>query len=216
LANAAGLSARQWGFSIDGYGGRGHAINEVYDHTLRQWVYLDVFFNYYLIDPQTERPLSALEVRSALQSKSFEARIVPIIASRPVDFDLDKRLRWFRRGSEHWFLWWGNNVVTLDERSSLGSLAQVMPSAFARAIEQLRGVALGAYPSMAVVKSPLNRNDIDSMLALRRRLLAVGTACVVLTGLLLAQIFAAVRKRRAARRHIAQRINGDGALVKAP
>lgn len=211
LSRAAGLHARQWGFSIDQFGGKGHAINEVYDRQLRQWIYLDVFFNYYLVDAQTERPLSALQVRAALQGKEFNAKIVPIVASRPVDFNYDRRLRWFRSGAEHWFLWWGNNVESLDQKSSIGRLSNAMPAVLARAIEQFRGVALGVYPHMRVVETPLNEDDLSAMLALKKKLLFAAGTVSVLAVLLLAQAAAAWRRHRAARR-AARRLE-DGAAA---
>jgi hypothetical protein len=207
LSRAAGLSARQWGFSVDRFGGKGHAINEVYDNGLRQWVYLDVFYNYYLTDPRTDRPLSALEVRAALRKETFDAKIVPITTKRPVDFNLGRQLEWFRRGADHWFLWWGNNVESLDRQSSLGRAADVLPPVLARAAEQFHGVALGAYPSMRVLESAQNRADIEAMLLLKKKLLAIVVVGAALTALLLAQIVAGLRRRARARRSQLRRLD---------
>jgi hypothetical protein len=213
LAKPAGLWARQWGFSVDRFGGKGHAIVEVYDNELRQWVYLDVFYNYYVLDAQTQRPLSALEVRAALLGNTFDAQIVPISPKRPVDFNHGKQLEWFRRGADHWFLWWGNNLESLDQQSSLGRAWHVLPPAAAHAVEQLRGMMAGAYPHMRVVESGSNRADIDDMLRLKKKLLAIAVLGAALAALLLAQIIASLRARGKARQSEPRRL--DEAATKA-
>ena len=53
LAGAAGLTAREWGFSFDGFGGHGHALVEVYDRGLSKWVFLDVYNNIQALDAAT-------------------------------------------------------------------------------------------------------------------------------------------------------------------
>lgn len=199
LAKPAGLSARQWGFSVTRYGGKGHAFVEVYDHQMRQWVYLDVFYNYYLVDPNTQRPLSALEVRAALLSDSFTPQIVPVTPKRAVDFNYGKRLEHFRQGADHWFLWWGNNVVALDEASAVGPLARMFPAVIARGAEQFRGVVAGAYPQMRAIESASNRADMEDMHHLRKKLLFIAGAGAALVVLLIAQIIAGVLRRNAAR-----------------
>ena len=65
LLNAAGVFSRNWAFSFDGYGGRGHIVNEVWIRGADQWVLLDVFNNIYFVDAKG-RPMSALAVRQAL------------------------------------------------------------------------------------------------------------------------------------------------------
>jgi hypothetical protein len=47
LAHAAGLETRPWAFSFDGFGGRGHIFNEVWDRGSRRWFALDVFNNHW-------------------------------------------------------------------------------------------------------------------------------------------------------------------------
>src|SRR5690606_34840651 len=64
LAYAAGLFAREWAFSTDGFGGKGHAFIEVYDRQRKRWIFLDVYNNVHAVHADTREPASAAEFRS--------------------------------------------------------------------------------------------------------------------------------------------------------
>jgi hypothetical protein len=94
LAYTAGLTARQWGFSFDGFGGHGHTIVEVYDRQRRKWLFLDVFNNFHVVDSQSGEPLGALEYRESLLSASDTTRVVPNGPGRPGFRDREKGLEY--------------------------------------------------------------------------------------------------------------------------
>ncbi len=193
LAKAGGLFARQWAFSFDGYGGHGHAVVEVYDSQLKQWVFLDPYNNFYVEEPQTGRPLSVSELRDALRSNVFDKRLLPIVPEYALD--VGNQLAYYRRGIEQWYLWWGNNVQALDEYS-LPNVALFLPGKINRGIDQLVAALRGDYPALKVVRTHENQALVDRMLALEWKLLVLAAAGLALSGLLGVQTLAAIRRKR--------------------
>lgn len=166
LANAAGVFSRPWAFSFDGFGGRGHIFNEVWDSRAARWAAIDVFNNMYFAG-EDGRPLSAIELRSALANDT-PPRIVRIEPQAPHGFKYeDKALAYYRRGLAEWYMWWGNNVFEYDRSSIVRALGGTH-----RALEQLGGVAAGVHPGVRILETPENVPQRAAMQRLKMRLVA--------------------------------------------
>ena len=111
LAHAAGLVARQWGFSFDGFGGHGHAVVEVFDRDRGRWLLLDVFNNFHVVDAASGEPLSALEYRDALLVHRGAALMRRNGPGRPGYVLEHKAVGVLAAGIDQWYLVWGNAVA---------------------------------------------------------------------------------------------------------
>lgn len=193
LASAAGVFSRSWAFSFDGFGGRGHIFNEIWDRTAQRWLMIDVFNNIYFVDSHG-RPLSALEVRGALE-KGSPVRLVPVSPdARPGFRHESKALEYFRRGLPEWYMWWGNNVFAYDQSPLVRSLGGAP-----RALEQLGGIAEGVFPRIRIMDVEGQRGARDGLVRLRVHLyfVAISTGLAVVFGVL--NLAAAARRRRQAK-----------------
>ena len=171
LAHAAGVPARQWGFSFDGFGGHGHTVVEIYDRTRRKWLVLDVYNNFHVVDSASGEPLGALEYRDALMGRRAAATRVANGPGRPGFVHDATALDYYRRGIDQWYLLWGNDVVSRDHDRIVRAVAHVSrPLA--------RGVAhvIGGQPRIRVYANADNVAEVRRLLALRRE--AVAAACV--------------------------------------
>lgn len=193
LAHAAGLVAREWGFSFDGFGGSGHAVIEVFDRQRRKWVFLDVYNNAHAVDAASGEPLSALEFRDFVLGR----RSAPLIrANGPgrVAYPTDAKLvEYYRRGAGEWYLWWGNDVFTYDGHPAVRAAGRV-----SRALEQLAAVMVGVHPGIKVLATPENARELERMERLRWSLLVSAGLVAALLIALLAQLILLVRSLRRA------------------
>ena len=168
LANAAGLFSRPWAFSFDGFGGHGHIFNEIWDRKAARWIMIDVFNNFFVVDG-TGRPLSAIEFRRRLETDASDLQLLPVdSASSPGFVREDKALEYYRRGLPEWYMWWGNNVFEYDQDPVVSALGNTH-----RALEQLGGVAVGAYPRIHILATSENLPQREAISWLRVRLIAV-------------------------------------------
>lgn len=164
LANAAGVFSRPWAFSFDGFGGRGHIFNEVWDRAAGRWIMLDVFNNMYFTDA-SGRPLSGIALRHALVAGE-PVSLVPIEPGAAPGFRYkDKALEYYRRGLPGWYMWWGNNVFENDQ-APLVRLLRSTP----RALEQLGGIAGGVFPHIRILADEANRGEREALARLRLHL----------------------------------------------
>lgn len=191
LAVAAGLLAREWGFSFDGFGGHGHAVIEVFDRQRDKWVFLDVYNNVHAVDAASGEPLSALEFRDFALGR----RLAPIIrpngpGRRPYSIE-GKLVEYYRRGAGEWYLWWGNGVFTYDSHPAVKAAGRV-----SAALEQLVAIAVGVHPQIKVLTTAENVPQLERMERLRWSLLASGLALVVLFFVLLGQVIFLLHGRR--------------------
>lgn len=195
MAAEAGLFAREWAFSFDGFGGWGHAVVEVFDRERGKWVFLDVFNNFRVRDAATGELLGVREFRARLLDGGTGIRREPIGPGRPGFATDEAALRYYRAGATQWYLWLGNAVLRYD-RDPWVALA----GRGSRALEQLTAIALGIHPKILAVDLPQNRTFVQSMQRLRVKLLlaaAVGTlSAAILLGWLV-RIVAVRRKGRA-------------------
>lgn len=191
LASTAGVFSRPWAFSFDGFGGRGHIFNEIWESAERRWIMIDVFNNMYFTG-EDGRPLSAAELHAALQGNS-PLHVVPIVPTARPGFKYDvKAVDYYRRGLPEWYMWWGNNVFEYDQASLVRLFGGV-----SRSLEQLGGIVQGAHPHIRVLRDDANSSRLAAMQGLAWRLF------VFLGALLVALLSAAIclARARRARRH---------------
>jgi hypothetical protein len=191
LAVTAGLLAREWGFSFDGFGGHGHAVIEIFDREREKWVFLDVYNNVHAVDASTGEPLSALEFRDFALGR----RPAPIIrpngpGRRPYSIE-GKLVEYYRRGAGEWYLWWGNGVFTYDSHPAVKTAGRL-----SRTLGQLAAIAVGVHPRIKVLTTAENARQLERMERLRWRLLASGALFAMLLVVLLVQLVLLVQRRR--------------------
>ena len=168
MALAAGLKVRTWAFSFEGFGGRGHIFNEVWDERHGRWLMLDVANNFYPVDG-AGRPMSGLEYRERLLRAEGPPRTVVIEPRATTGFvDAAAAAQYFRRGQHQWFMLWGNAVYTYDD----ALLVRLLGPA-SRSLEQLGAIAQGVHPRIRILVEPQNQAMVDGMKALRTHLLLV-------------------------------------------
>lgn len=188
LATAAGITARPWAFSFDGYGGHGHIWIEIWNRQIGAWQLLDVFDNYYFTDG-SDAPLSALALHAALQAQSPTLKLKLLHpAARPGYAIESKAWEYFRRGLKEWYQPWGNNVFGYDNAAAVRAVGGV-----SRAAEGLAALAVGVQPSIRMLMLPGNGIQRERMRLLRMQLFAA--LAMGLVGLLL-WVFGARAARR--------------------
>jgi hypothetical protein len=184
LAHAAGLFARQWAFSFDGFGGHGHALVEVFDRQRGKWLLLDVFNNFHAVDAETGEPLSALEFRERLlDADDAGARLVKNGAGRPGWSDLSKAFDYYRRGLDQWYLQWGNAVLSYDAQPLVRRASRL-----SGALGQFVAVVMRVHPTIRILPTTSNRTLVAQLVALRARLWLVLVLLVLACTLLAAQV----------------------------
>lgn len=164
LAHAAGIFARQWSFSFDGFGGHGHTLVEIYDHDRGKWLMVDVFNNFYAADVESGEPLGAMEFRTALQGQRGAAKLVVCGSGRPGYSIVEKAMAYYRRGIDQWYMSWGNAVFSYDRHPIVG-LAGRVSGTFA----QIIATALGTQPKIRPLRTQTNRDLIDDLSRLRQQ-----------------------------------------------
>lgn len=211
LALAAGLEVRAWAFSFDGFGGRGHVFNEVWDGASREWRMIDVFHNLYATD-EAGRPVSALAFRAAMRDGGEALRLETIEpAARPVFKYEEKAREFYLRGLDQWYLWWGNNVFAYDRAALVRVLGTV-----SRSLEQLGGIAQGEHPRIRVLPDAANEAEVAAMERLKRRLLACLAVLLVAFAAALVCLWGWRRARRAQAQAEAEADAPDAARTATP
>lgn len=165
LARAHGLFAREWAFSLDGYGGHGHAVVEVWDRQRRQWVFLDVYNNVHAVDRSSGDPLSVAQLRQRLKQApdSLEFRktgLGPLGYRHP-----HKLLAYYQRGQPQWYLWWSNAVQDYDAHPVVTAASRL-----GRSAEQLAALVAGIHPRFRIIEEPQNQTARDALARLRWQL----------------------------------------------
>ena len=190
LAHAAGLGARAWAFSFDGFGGHGHALVEVFDRSRQKWLFLDVFNNVHALDRESREPLSAMEFRDFVLGRR-DAPLIQRNGPSRLGYRVEtKLLDYYRKGANEWYLWWGNNVYSYEAQAAVRLTGYLSHS-----LGQLAAIAVGVHPRIKAMPIPDNRAQIDRMLSLRWSLFVVAGAVAALCVLLACQLFLATRLR---------------------
>ena len=160
LGHTARIPTREWGMSFDGFGGDGHAFNEVWDASLGKWVFIDSFHGFYVVDVETSEPLSALEFRQVASTANPE-RLAAIRVVKAGHFGFNtprEAFEYYGKGTEQFFLWFGNNSLSYDAEPFVEELGQI-----SRALEQLWTITLGIHPVSKVYPSPNATVHFDVM-----------------------------------------------------
>jgi hypothetical protein len=194
LAWAAGLPVREWGMSFDGFGGDGHAFNEVWDAARGQWIMVDVFNGFWVRDRASGAPLSALDFRERL-ALAEPLQAVELVKFRPAELGFRSpadMIGYYRRGVDQFYLWWGNNVFDLDGHPLVRAARPL-----GRAAGQAAAMLAGVHPGIRVLPTPTNGALLAALEATRVRVLVLAAACVALAAALAAQFLLWRRTRRA-------------------
>jgi hypothetical protein len=182
--------------SFDGFGGDGHAFNEVYDAQRGQWVFVDAFNGFWVRDRAGGQPLSVLEFRTALAAADPLAQ-VELVRFRRAELGFrtpQLMIDYYRGGLDQFFLWWGNDVFDYDERWPVRLAGHV-----SRGLEQLSAMAFGFHPSLRILPTATNQPLIDALAATRQRALGLAALGVALLALLALELVAWRRYRRPTR-----------------
>ena len=195
LAHAAGLFAREWGFSLDGFGGHGHAFIEVFDRQRGRWVWLDVYNNVHAIDRRTGEPLSAMELRRALQGGFDAISIQPNGPGRLGYKHTEKLIDYYRRGAAEWYLWWGNAVFSYDANKLVHA-----SQTFGAPAAQLTAIMLGEHPRIKALPGGQNAGQLERMAALRAQLILMAVLGILLAASLAVELVLLRRWRESGER----------------
>lgn len=175
LAQAAGVPARRWSFSFDGFGGHGHTVVEIFDRQRGRWLLLDVYNNFHVVDATSGEPLGALEYRETLLGQRGAARLQGSGPGRPGFVHEATAVDYYRRGIDEWYLMWGNAVYSYYSHPLVRWAGRLSPT-----LADLVANAVGAHPSIRIYPTPRNVEATRRMFALRRRLHWMGFAAAVL------------------------------------
>ena len=190
LAHAAGVFARQWAFSFDGFGGHGHTFVEVFDRQRARWIFVDVFNNFHAIDTPTGELLSALEFRDFAMGRRESVAMRPNGPGRPGFIHDAKALDYYRRGAPEWYMWWGNAVFSYYAHPLVRAAAQV-----SRSLANVVAVVVGLQPEMRIYPVTENREQARRLFELRRRLYWIAAILLALLVSLAARLVFAAASR---------------------
>ena len=175
LAHAAGLFARQWAFSFDGFGGHGHTFVEVFDRQRARWVFVDVFNNFHAIDASSGEVLAALEFRDFAAGNRDGVAMRPNGSGRPGYIYESKAIDYYRRGVPEWYMWWGNAVFSYYAHPLVRVAGRV-----SRMLTHLTAIAVGVHPRIQIYTVVENREQTRRIFDLRRRLHWIGALLLLL------------------------------------
>tara|TARA_R110001583_G_scaffold143203_1_gene295301 strand:+ start:9469 stop:10428 length:960 start_codon:yes stop_codon:yes gene_type:complete len=193
LAYAAGIPAREWGMSFDGFGGWGHAFSEFYSNYFQKWVFVDVFNGFYVTAEGNETPLSVQEFRQHL-ARAPQALTIHRLQQGRFGMRSDQiAMDYYQRGVNQFYLWWGTNSLSFDHHPLVAAAGRL-----SRSLEQLIAIGVGLHPEIRIIALPENVALIARMQRLKYQLY-----CIVVSELLLLLAAIAVVitiKRKNARR----------------
>lgn len=207
LSYAAHIPVREWAMSFDGFGGSGHAFNEIYDFELAKWIFIDSFYSFYVVDSETSNPLSVFEFRDRLLSAAARNTIlvVPISESRFGFPSKHAALDYYANGADQFYLWWGNNVFEYDQNT----LIQVAGS-FSRSLEQIAAILTGAHPEIRI---PISARNSDLIRKLAWTKLSILSSSLLFSTALIALALVTVERVRRRRQRFFPRDNKSTTLT---
>lgn len=192
LAHSLDVPVREWGMSYDGFSGRGHAFNEVFDSELGKWVFLDSYNSFYAVDRKSGLPLSALELREYLDLPAplEKLQIVPIDKDAQGFLSDEITIEHYKAGVDQFYLWFSNAVFTYENEGPVRAASR-----FGRAAEQLVAIATGSHPTFRVYGTANSASAIRRLAIYRS---AFGAALILAAGsvAVFAVSWFAARKRR--------------------
>jgi hypothetical protein len=183
LAHACGLTARQWAFSFDGFGGHGHTVVEVFDRQRGKWLLIDVLNNFHAVDAATGEPLGALEYRDSLLGRRGAAVMRRNGPGRLGFIHDHKAIEYYQRGSNQWYLWWGNAVFSYDAHPLVRAAGRI-----SRTLAHVAATVARVQPRIRIYETSDNAADVRRMFKLRRTLVVVGALAALLCVTLAVQL----------------------------
>lgn len=150
IAMASDIPVREWAMSFDGFSGKGHAFNEIYDADLEKWIFIDSFYSLYAVDVESGIPLSVLEFRDRLRSENSaeSIKIVPIDRNAFAFRSGQSTREYYQQGLDQFYLWTENDVFRYESNKAVD-----MASNFGRIVEQAVAVAIGVHPKISILPS---------------------------------------------------------------
>ena len=192
LAMAAQVPVRAWAFSLDGFGGHGHILPEIWNRQLRRWQLVDVYNNFYF-HRKDGVAISAADFRTALAESPRSIFRTPLSAGARPGYPIEEKMwDYYLRGLPQWYMVWGNDVFSYDR-----AVAQFGVGRFSRSLEQFAGIVSGAYAPVKLLETPENRSAVARLWRLRWTLLL---AVVMGLGGFAGMIFCLSKRNKAARR----------------
>lgn len=182
LAHVAGIFARQWSFSFNGFGGYGHTVVEIFDRASNKWLFLDIYNNIHVCNALTSAPMGALEFRDALLRSCPDIRIVPNGTGRlgyPIE---EKLLAYFRRGLREWYLVAGNAVFSYEAHPLVRWSSRISGP-----MGHVVAACLGRQPSIQILATPDNARAVDELMTIARRFRVAMILFLALTALFIGQ-----------------------------
>tara|TARA_R110001599_G_scaffold353742_2_gene596050 strand:- start:28177 stop:29208 length:1032 start_codon:yes stop_codon:yes gene_type:complete len=203
LAYIADIPVREWGMSFDAFTGKGHAFNEIYSERYGKWIFLDSFYSFYVIDPETQIPLSALEFQEYLGSNRPDESviIVPVVPERFRFGTAERALRYYRKGADQFYLYMGNDVFTDDSDTAFPAAGDVWP-----ALGQSLAIIEGTHPEVRIVPTRTNGPEIAKLFANRN----IFFALIAIDFLALLLLVLILYKHRSTRQQIDSDVRGGG------
>ncbi|MBV2127699.1 hypothetical protein [Arsukibacterium indicum] len=190
FGHALNIPVREWALAFDGFGGHGHAINEIWDQQARRWIMLDVFNGFYPVDQQ-QQPMSVLEFKQQLIADRSQITLVRL-SDQTFGFKSDAQaLDYYYNGRHQFYLWWANNNISYDKQPLIKLAAKVSPH-----LEQLVAVISGQFPQLMAIAEPDNLHMINNMQRLKYMLWTLFFYELLLALLLLAMLITLFTRRR--------------------
>lgn len=192
FGHALNIPVREWALAFDGFGGHGHAINEIWDQQEKRWIMLDVFNGFYPVDQQ-QQPMSVLEFKQQLIADRSQIKLVRL-SDQTFGFKDDAMaLDYYHNGRHQFYLWWANNNISYDEHILIKLAGKVSPH-----LEQMVAILSGQFPQLMAIAEPDNLHMINTMQRLKFMLWVLFFYEVLLSLLLLAMLIIIFKQRRSA------------------
>lgn len=165
IASAAGMPARAWSFSFDGFGGHGHVFPEIWDRQAARWRLVDVFSNYsFAVDGRG--PLSAAEFRDVLSRRPDRLQMNLLTPQARSGWTVRaKAIDYYRRGLDEWYLMWGGNVLAVEKAPAFSALRPLSYT-----LAQVGAVLQGVHPGIRLLPTPSNVAHVATLRRLRAQL----------------------------------------------
>lgn len=190
FGHALNIPVREWALAFDGFGGHGHAINEIWDQHTQRWLMLDVFNGFYPVDQQ-QQPMSVLEFKQQLIVDRTQINLIRL-SDKAFGFKDDAQaLDYYYNGRHQFYLWWANDNISYDRQPLIKLAATLSPH-----LEQMVAILIGQFPQLMAIAEPDNLHMINTMQRLKIMLWFLFFYQVLLFIMLLAMLITLIIRRR--------------------